>query len=57
MESGIGGRALVEFGALDYRWNDVAHQLLLQEEYGVVGIMNVARARIHGWLAVCGSMS
>jgi hypothetical protein len=57
VESGLADCAIVQLGVLDYRWNDVAHQLLLQEEYGVVDIMNVARARIHGWLAVCGSMS
>lgn len=57
VESGIGGRALVEFGVLDYRWNDVAHQLLLQEEYRVVDVTNVACARIHGWLSGCSLVS
>ena len=57
VESGIGGRALVEFGALDYRRNDVAHQLLLQEEYRVVDVTNVACAKIHGWLSARGLMS
>lgn len=56
VKSGLADCAIVQLGVLDYRWNDVAHQLLLQEEHGVVDVMDVARARIHGWLAVCGSM-
>lgn len=56
VESGLADCAIVQLSVLDYRWNDVAHQLLLQEEYSVVDVMDVARARIHGWLAVCGSM-
>lgn len=57
VESSLAGRAVVELGVLDYRWNDVAHQLLLQKEHGVVNVMNVARARVHGWFAIRGLMS
>lgn len=57
VESSLAGCAVIELGVLDYRWNDVAHQLLLQEEHGMIDVMNVARARIHGWFTVRGLMS
>lgn len=53
VESILAGCALVELGVLDYRRNDIAHQLLLQEEHSVVDVVNVACARIHSWFAVC----
>ena len=57
VESVLDSLALVELGVLDYRRNDVAHQLLLQEEYRVVDVTNVACAKIHGWLSARGLMS
>ena len=57
VESSLSGRAVVELGVLDYCWDDVAHQLLLQEEYRVVDVTNVACAKIHGWFSARGLMS
>ena len=48
VKSSLSGRAVVHLGVLDYCWNDIAHQLLLQEEHGVIDVLNVACASIHG---------
>lgn len=57
VESGLADCVVVQLGVLDYCRNDVAHQLLLYKEYGVVDVMDIAGARIHGRLAVRGLTS